>query len=90
MLKHFSHNCLFVTPRTVACQAPLSVPFPRQDYWSVFPCPSPGDLSDPGIKPAFPVAPALAGEFFTTEPPRKPKKKKEKKRNTHKTRLCID
>ena len=75
MLKHFSHNRLFVTPWTVAHQVPLSVAFPRQEYWSVLPCPSPGDLSDPGIKPTFPVAPALAGKFLTTEPPGKTKKK---------------
>ena len=42
--------------------------FPRQEYWSGLPCPFPGDLSDPGIKPQSPVSPALAGGFFTTEP----------------------
>ena len=42
--------------------------FPRQAYWSVLPFPYPGDLPDPGIEPA---SPALAGEFFTTEPPAK-------------------
>ena len=42
---------LFVTPWTVAHQIPLSVGFPRQKYWSGLPFPSPGDLSDPGIKP---------------------------------------
>ena len=42
--------------------------FPRQEYWSGFPFPSPGDLPNPGIKPA---SPALAGGFFTTEPPGK-------------------
>ena len=46
-----------------------SVGFPRQEYWSGLPFPSPGDLLDPGIKPA---ASALEGKFFTTEPPRKP------------------
>ena len=40
-----------VTPRTAACQPPLSVQFPRQEYWSVLPFPSSSDLSDPGIKP---------------------------------------
>ena len=50
----------------VACQAPLSMGFSRQEYWSGVPFPSPGDLPDPGIEP---VSPALAGEFFTTEPP---------------------
>ena len=46
---------LFVTPWTVAHQAPLSVGFCRQEYWSVWPCPSPGDLPNPGIKPASPT-----------------------------------
>ena len=59
-----------VTPWTTACQAPLSVGFSRQEYWSGLSFPSPGDLPDPGIKP---TSPALAGRFFTTEPPRKPK-----------------
>ena len=56
-------------PWTVACQAPLSVGFPRQEYWSGLPLTSPGGLPDPGI---VPVSPALAGGFFTTEPPGKP------------------
>ena len=54
------------TPGTIAHQAPLSMGFPRQEYWSRLPFPSPGDLSNPGIEPA---SPALAGGFFTTEPP---------------------
>ena len=58
-----------VTPQTVACQAPLSMGFFRQEYWSGLPFPSPGNLPDQGIKP---VSPALAGGFFTTEPPGKP------------------
>ena len=45
----------FVTPGTVACQDPLSVGFPRQEYWSGLPFATPGDLPDPGMKPAFPV-----------------------------------
>ena len=44
----------------------------RQAYWSGLPFPLPGDLPYPGIKPASPVSPALAGGFFTTEPPGKP------------------
>ena len=56
---------LFSTPWTVAHQAPLSMGFPRQEYWSGLPFPSPGDLPDPGIKLVFHV---LAGGFFTTEP----------------------
>ena len=59
----------FVTPWTVARQTPLSMGFPRQEYWSRLPVPSPGDIPDPGIKPA---SPALEGGFFTTEPPGKP------------------
>ena len=54
------------TPPTVAHQAPLSVGFSRQDYWSGLPCPPAGDLPDPGIEPLSLSAPALAGEFFTT------------------------
>ena len=59
----------FVTPRTVTFQAPVSMGFPRQEYWSGLPFPSPGDLPDPGIKLA---SPALAGRLFTTGPPGKP------------------
>ena len=43
------------TPWTVACQAPLSMGFSRQEYWSGLSCPSPGDLPDPGIEPASPA-----------------------------------
>ena len=67
-----SHVRLFVAPWTVAHQAPLSMGFPRQKYWSGLPSPPPGDLPDPGIKPASSVSPALAGGFFTNEPPGKP------------------
>ena len=63
---------LFVTPWIVACQAPLSMGFSRQEYRTRFPFPPPGDLPDPGIKPASPVSPALTGRFFTTEPSGKP------------------
>ena len=56
---------LFVTPPTLACQVPLSVGFPRQEYWSGLPFPPPGDLPDPRIKSVFP---ALAGRMFTSEP----------------------
>ena len=55
----------FVTPWTIACQDPLSIGFPRQEYWSGLPFPSLGDPSDPKTKPMSPV---LASEFFTTEP----------------------
>ena len=56
----------FVTLWTVAHQAPLSMGFPRQEYWSGLPFPSPGDHPAPGIKP---TSPALAGRFFAPEPP---------------------
>ena len=64
-----SHMRLFVTPWTVALQAPLSMGFSRQEYWTGLPFPPPGDLSDPGIKV---TSPALAGGFFTTETPGNP------------------
>jgi len=60
---------LFATLKTVALQAPLSMGFPRQEYWSGIPFPSPGNLPDPGIKLA---APALAGRFSPTQPPGRP------------------
>ena len=63
---------LFVTLWAVACQAPLSMGFSRQEYWSGLPCPSPGDPLKPGMKPTSPEDPALAGGFFITEPPVKP------------------
>ena len=50
---------------TVACQAPLSVRFSRQEYWSGLHCPPPGDLPGAGIEPMSPVSPTLAGGFFT-------------------------
>ena len=56
-------------PWTIARQAPPSMGFSRQEYWSGLPFPSPGDLPDPGMELVSPVAPALAGRFFTTEPP---------------------
>ena len=49
-------------------QAPLSMKFTRQEYWSRLPFPTPGDLPDPGIEPMSPASPALAGGFFTTMP----------------------
>ena len=53
---------LCVTHCTEACQAPPSMKFSRQKYWSGLPCPPPGELPDPGIEPG---SPALAGGFFT-------------------------
>ena len=66
VLSRFSCVQLFVTLWTVACQAPLSMGFSRQEYWSGLPFFTPGDLSDPGIEPASLVAPELVGELFTT------------------------
>ena len=57
---------LFATLDTIARQAPLSMGFSRQEYWSELPCPSPSDLPDPGIEPQSLASPALAGGFFTT------------------------
>ena len=69
MLSLFSHVPLFVTPWTVARQAPLSVVFSRQEYWSVLPRSLPGDLPDPGIEPASPAALALQVSSLPSEPP---------------------
>ena len=64
-----SHVALFATPWILACQDPLSVEFPRQEYWSGLPFPPPGGFPDRGFKPVYA---ALAGRFFTTEPPEIP------------------
>ena len=66
VLSHLSRAQLFVIPWTVACQAPLSVGFSRQEYWSGLPFLPPVDLPDPGIEPACLTSPALAGGFFTS------------------------
>ena len=50
-----SHVCLFATPSTVAHQAPLSMEFSKQEYWSGLPFLTPGDLPDPGIEPRSPT-----------------------------------
>ena len=63
---------LFATSWTVALQAPLSMEFSRQGYWSVLPFPPPEDLPHSGIEPMSPASPALAGRFFTTVPSGKP------------------
>ena len=65
MLSCFSHVQLFATLWTVARQAPQSMGFSRQEYWSGLPCFPPGDLPDPGVKP---LSPALQVDFFTVEP----------------------
>ena len=62
-----SHLWLFATPWTVACQAPLSMGFSKQEYWSGLPFPLPRDLLDSGIKPAPPLFPALQAYFLPVE-----------------------
>ena len=64
-ISHFSHVQLFVTLWTVAHQAPLSIGFSRQEYWSGFPFPSPEDLPDLGIEPR---PPALQADSLLSEP----------------------
>ena len=64
MPSRFSRVRLFVTLWTIY-QAPLSMRFSRQEYWSGLLFPSPGDLPDPEMEPTSPVSPALAGRFFT-------------------------
>ena len=64
-VKLLSRVRLFATPWTVAYQAPLSMGFSRQEYWSGLPFPSPGDLPDPGIEPG---SPALEADALTSEP----------------------
>ena len=80
VVQALSRVWLFVTPWTVACQAPLSMVFARQEYWSGLPFPTPGDLPDPGVELE---SPALAGWFFTAEPPRKPSMRWHTPTDTH-------
>ena len=61
----------FATPWIIACQAPLSMGFPKQEYWGALPFPTLGDLPNPGIEPVSLASPALVGGFFTTLPPGK-------------------
>ena len=67
-----SHVRVLETPWTLVCQAPLSMEFPRQEYWSGLPFPTPGDLPDPGIESTSLASSTLADRFFTTAPPGKP------------------
>ena len=69
-VKLLSHVRLFVTLWTVAYQAPLSMGFSRQEYWSGLSVPSPGDLPNPGIEPE---SPALQTDALLSEPPGKPR-----------------
>ena len=67
-VKSLSHVQLFVTPWTVAYQAPPSMQFSKQEYWSGLPFPSPGDLPNPGIEPE---SPTLQADVLPSEPPGK-------------------
>ena len=69
MLSRFGRVWLGVTLWNVACQAPLSMGFSRQEYWSELPCSSPGDLPDPGIELR---SPALQADSLLSEPLGKP------------------
>ena len=71
MLSRFSHVQLFATLWTVACQAPLSIGFSRQEYWSGLPWHPPGDFPKPRIEPMSPASPALRMDVLPTEPPGK-------------------
>ena len=77
---------LFATPWTVAHQAPPSLEFPRQENWSGWPFPTPGELSYPGIEPP---SPTLAGGFYTTEPPGKSRVNQFHKKNNMIQSFCI-
>ena len=66
MLSCFNCVPLCVTLWTIACQAPLSMGFSRQGYWSGLPCSPPGDLPNPGIEPTSLTSYGLASRFFTT------------------------
>ena len=68
ILSHFSYVRLVCNPWTVACQAPLSMGFSKQEYWRGLPCLPPGDLPIPGIKPASPASPTLQEDSSPLEP----------------------
>ena len=70
MLSHFSRVLLFAAPWDVACPAPLSMGFSRQEYWSGLSCSPPGNLPDPGMEP---VSPALQVDSLPTELPGRPR-----------------
>ena len=72
VLSRFSRVVFFATPWTTACQAPLSMGFYWQEFWSGFLCPPAGDLPDPGVEPASPLSSALQADSLPTEPPGKP------------------
>ena len=89
-VKSLSHVRLFATPWTITYQAPLSMGFSRQEYWSRLPFPSPGDPSNPGIEPR---SPALQADTLLSEPPGKPTtkytNKQENKTQTIKPNLIL-
>ena len=66
VLSRFNCVWLCATTWTAACQAPLSMGFSREEYWSRLPCPPPGDLSNPGIESVTLTSLVLVGEFFST------------------------
>ena len=72
-----TQSCLTLCyPMDCSLQAPLSMGFSRQEYWSGLPFPSPGDLPDPGIEPGSPTSPTLAGGFFSSSATWVPGRKK--------------
>ena len=77
-VKSFSHVQLFATPWTVVHQAPPSMEFSRQEYWSGLPFPSPGDLPKLGIEPG---SPALQADALPSEPPGKPMNSMERQKD---------
>ena len=90
MLSHFIHVQLCASPWIIACKAPLS----RKEYWSGLPCPSPGDLPDPGIKSAslgiklaYLTSLALAGGFFTPSATWEAQLKNRSKHQNHKMKV---
>ena len=78
-MKSLSRVRLFATPWTVAHQAPPSMGFSRQEYWSGLPFPSPGDLPDPGIEPR---SPTLQADALPSEPPGKPEQTWDNNKNS--------
>ena len=85
VVQSLSHGWLFANSWTLALQASLIMGFPRQEFWSELPFPSPGYLPNTGIE--F-VSPTLAGRFFTTEPPGKPNCVPEAPSNFKKNLTC--
>ena len=89
-----SHVQLFVTPRTVACQAPPFMEFFQQEYWSGLPFPSPGDLPDPGVEPRS--CRSLQADSLLSEPPGNPQLEHEwsqytqlyQRKNTKTSKIC--